>query len=189
MLKNNAGYLTKSWSRRASCPGDSGKGPSHHGAWAYRSQRLRAAIVRARSSSKALWLALQVSARVATGARCCGGPSPNGAAEVAAARSVHAAGSPFLRTSTLNVPAATAASAHRRAHLWNSCLQRALQNFFAEPPRRSVSGATHHKQIVSPCIIRFSASSARIECPAAGMDREPDRLAVIARHGAATGSI
>jgi hypothetical protein len=58
----------------------------------------------------------------------------------------------------LSVPAVTAASAHRRAQLWNSCLQRALQNFFGEPPRRSVTGAAHHKQIVSPCIIRFVSS-------------------------------
>jgi len=58
----------------------------------------------------------------------------------------------------LSAPAATAASAHRRAQLWNSCLHRVLQNFFfGEPPRRSVTGTAHHKQIVSPCIIRLSA--------------------------------
>jgi hypothetical protein len=60
----------------------------------------------------------------------------------------------------LNTPMATAVSAHRRARLWNSCRHRVLQNFFGEPPRRGVTGATHHRQIVSPCIIRFSTSAA-----------------------------
>ena len=53
----------------------------------------------------------------------------------------------------LSAPAATAASAHRRAQLWNSSLHWALQNFFGEPRRRGVTEAAHHMQIASPCII------------------------------------
>ena len=51
----------------------------------------------------------------------------------------------------LSAPAATAASAHRRARLWNSCLHWGLQNFLGEPPRRSVTGAAHHTQIIRFC--------------------------------------
>ena len=96
--------------------------------------------------SRFCWQVGRPSARGVTSLEYSEGNSPSGVAEVARRRSVHAAaaGSPFLMSPIVRIPAEMALSPHRRSPDQNALLHLGPQNRCGEPPRRARKGFSHH---------------------------------------------
>ena len=74
------------------------------------------------------------------------GTPPTSVARHRVGRSVHGAAGSLRKASTVSIPAATAASDHRRAARWNAARQGVEQNLWALPPsRRGTKGRRHQK--------------------------------------------